>query len=117
MFRSLTASQALRELFQCRPRVAIIQLSHSLDESLSLIRMARGHWRPVSLIAVAPTHDHEIEKTVRETGASYYALDAVNAGLVSQAVTSILLPQTIHSNNTRHLPVHNGEAIDHSPAA
>ena len=89
LLQATTADEVFYEFRQCRPRVLIVQLSLSFGEALKLINLTRQHWQQVSLVAVTPSHDDQIELAVRSAGANYLPATA-NVNLVEQTVTAIL---------------------------
>lgn len=118
LLQATTADEVFFELCQCRPRVLIVQLSLSLGEALKLISLTRHHWQQVSLVAVTPSHDNQIELAVRSAGANCYLPATANVSLIEETVSAILrshtdavasIATTQSTNNQRRNPP-RGEA-------
>jgi len=120
LLQATTADEVFFELCQCRPRVLIVQLSLPLGETLKLISRTRHHWQQVSLVAVTPSHDNQIELAVRRAGADCYLPATADVDLVEQTVTAILGRHTnaVASITTtqRANPSHN-PPLGEAPAA
>lgn len=68
------AHQALRQVHLSRPYSVVIQIPRGalLDEALALIGLLRRRVSEVWLVAVAPSHQHELEAIIRRAGVSAY---------------------------------------------
>ena len=114
LLQATTADEVFFQLCQSRPRVLIVQMSLFLGEALKLIGLTRHHWQQVSLVAVTPSHDEQIECAVRGAGASCYLPGTANVDLVEQTVTAFLRRHTdavasiINTDPNQDLP--RGEA-------
>jgi DNA-binding NarL/FixJ family response regulator len=85
-----TAVQAMREIRDRSPRLVVVQVSTLSSEPLKLIRMLRHCSQPVLVLAVANSHRTQLEKLVRDAGASCYLPAAEEEDQLAQTVASML---------------------------
>jgi DNA-binding response OmpR family regulator len=86
-----TAQAARRAVLCLHPRAIVVQVSRLTGEALNLIRLTAGLDRSVAVVAIATAHTDEVERAVREAGATWYladvascSVDSVLAAVVSQ---------------------------------
>ncbi len=84
------AVEAMREIRDRCPRLVVLQVSIFNNEPLRLIRMLRHSSQQVLLVAVAKDHRAQLERMVRDAGASCYLPSAEEEEPLIQAVNSML---------------------------
>jgi DNA-binding NarL/FixJ family response regulator len=85
------ARQALQSLALLQPRITVVQVSRLADEALRFIRLVAGSRRPIPVIAVAMSHDRELERAIWDARATWYM---ANAELHLDRVLSAALSET-----------------------
>jgi DNA-binding NarL/FixJ family response regulator len=85
-----SASAALEEILHRRPAVVLVQVSPAPDEAVRVIRQVRANSLPVFLVAVAVSHDDEIERAVRIAGVDSYLDETADAALIENTVAGLL---------------------------
>jgi len=89
--RSLeTAVAAMREIRDRCPRVVVVQVTLLSSEPIKLIRLLRYGLQPAVVVAVASTHRTQLERMVRDAGASCYLPAAENDEGIEQMVAAML---------------------------
>jgi len=83
--------QALRQVHLSHPHSIVIQIPRGalLDEALSLIGLLRRRVSHVWLVAVAPSHHHELEALVRRAGVSAYLSSDDSSQCMEQTVMAV----------------------------
>ncbi|HOA72276.1 MAG TPA: hypothetical protein PL151_02710 [Phycisphaerae bacterium] len=83
------AVQAMREIRDRSPRLVVVQVSLSSEEPIKLIRLLRQCSQPVLIVAAANSHRDQLERLVRDAGATCY-LPSSEDDQVVQTVASML---------------------------
>jgi DNA-binding NarL/FixJ family response regulator len=83
-------SQAIVELRRRSPSAVVVQVSLPLSEDLELLHRVRDNFSTVTLIAVATTHDDDVERAVRSAGVSLYLPSARDADRIERAIDQVL---------------------------
>jgi DNA-binding response OmpR family regulator len=100
------AVQAMREIRDRSPRLVVVQVSLLSSEPIKLIRLLRHCSQPVLIVAAANSHRNQLERLVRDAGASCY-LPSTDDTQVVQAVSSML----------GHVPAHVATGTTSCPIA
>lgn len=85
-----SAVEAMREIRDRCPRLVVVQVSLVAGEPIKLIRMLRHCSQPVLVVAVANPHRRQLEKLIRDAGASCYLPSAEDEESLIHAVCSML---------------------------
>jgi DNA-binding response OmpR family regulator len=90
------ARKALPDVLRRRAQMLVVQISVPVDEAVELIRLLRTTPRKVPILAVAASHDAELERATREAGATCYLPGCEALGMLQDVVLS-MLPQQMPS--------------------
>lgn len=85
-----SAVQAMREIRDRCPRLVVVQVSMTSTEPVRLIRLLHNCSQPLLIVAVAHSHRTQLEKLVRDAGASCYLPSAEDTESLIEAVHSML---------------------------
>ncbi|MAE65694.1 MAG: hypothetical protein CMJ18_15605 [Phycisphaeraceae bacterium] len=85
-----TLPQAVKHIQFNMPRMFIVQVTEPVSRALQLTSTLRSHLPHVPLLAVALCDDHNIELSVRRTGAYYYFPDLADPDRLAQLVEALL---------------------------
>ena len=80
----------MREIRDRCPRLVVVQVTLLSSEPIRLIRLLRHSSQPVLIVAVANSHRNQLERLVRDAGASCYLPGTEDDESLVQAVSSML---------------------------
>ena len=85
-----SAEHAFRIIMRLRPRVVVVQVSQSEEETLRLVRLLANAAQPIYVIAVGTQHDGSIERAVWKARPTCYLPNA-ETGLLDRVLDAILV--------------------------
>ncbi len=82
--------QIMKQIIALKPKAVVLPISRPSDRALQLIRILQAGWRRLCLIVAALNHCDELERYVRQAGASCYLCDEQPIGQVNRFVEDLL---------------------------